>query len=125
MLGPQVLRTVVAILLVIEAVVFLYLGATWFPFYIAIAGVIGGLLFLRTRGWLWMVIAIIAVGGAILFVVPGGFLIAIGGCGFVNSSCSNDTFLRGVAAFAVAAAVNITAAALIVRTAPATRKPES
>jgi hypothetical protein len=122
---PTVVRAVVAILLGIEAAVFLYVGATWFPFYIAIAALIGGLLFVRTRGWVWMVMAPLAVICATLFVIPGGFLIAIGACGFLNSSCSNDEFLRGVAAFAAAAIVNIVAAALIVRTPPTPSKPLS
>jgi hypothetical protein len=111
-------RTVVAILLAIEAAVLFYRGATWIVPYPIIAAIAAGLIYPRFHRWLRIAIAVLAIGYAILFVFPGGVWMLFGSCGgIMGSTCSNEEFLSGVAAFVVGVILNFVAAFMLARTA--------
>jgi hypothetical protein len=113
--GLTPLRTIVAILFVIEAVVLWQQGATAILPYLLMVPTLVGLVFPAMRGMTRFIICALAVAYAALFIFPGSILMAIGACGFLNSSCSDAAFTQGIAVFCVAAALNVLAAVLVVR----------
>lgn len=123
MAKPALLRTIVAILFVIEAVVLWQQGATALLPYLLMVPTLAGLAAPAMRGKARFIVCAFAVAYAVLFIFPGSILMAIGACGFLNSTCSDDEFTQGIAAFCVAAALNIVAAVLVIKRPPAI-KPE-
>ncbi len=111
----KVFRAVVAILLGIEAAALLHYGATWFPAYIVLAVIVAGLVIPNLRPWPRTIVALVAVSWAFLFVFPGGYVMAVGMCGFMNSVCSTWDGAMAIASFAVAIVVNVAAGVLLVR----------
>jgi len=109
------LRTVVAILLVIEAVVLWRQGATALLPYLLMVPTLAGLVAPAMRGKARFIVCAFAVAYAVLFIFPGSILMAIGACGFLNSTCSDAVFTQGIAAFCVAAGLNIVAAVLVIK----------
>lgn len=100
----------------VEAAVLFYSGLTWIVPYPAMLVVVIALPFPAITGWPKGVLALIAAGFAALFIMPGSVLVLLGSCGSVMAShCSNQEFLSGVAAYAVASALNVFAAVLIAR----------
>jgi hypothetical protein len=74
-----------------------------------------GLIFPAIRSKARFIVCAFSAAYAVLFIFPGSILMAIGACGFLNSTCSNAEFIQGIAAFCVAAALNIVAALLVIR----------
>jgi hypothetical protein len=113
---PRLIRTVVATLLVIEAAVLFYSGVTWIVPYPVMLIIAIGLFLPGIAGWPKAAFAVIAAAFAVLFIFPGSIFALLGSCGgMMNSGCSNEEFLLGVAAYAMASALNIVAAVLIAK----------
>jgi hypothetical protein len=109
-------RFVVAALLLIEAAVLFAYGVTWPVPYPFILTTVIGLMAPGASGWVRKLFIAVAVAYAGLFILPGGIFALLGSCGgMMNSSCSNQEFMMGVAGYAIAAIVNIIAAALILK----------
>lgn len=119
------IRTVVAILLVIEAAVLFFYGATWIVPHIVVLTIAAGLLFPAITGAWRIALAVVAGGYAALFVFPGSMWLMMGACGgTLGSTCSSGAFYLGVAGYVAAAAVNIAAVAvLLARTTAPTPPP--
>lgn len=115
MAGATLLRTIVAILFVIEAVVLWQQGATAGLPYLLMIPTLVGLVVPALHGKVRVIVCALAVVYAVLFIFPGSVLMAIGACGFLNSSCSDAEFTLGIATFCAAAVLNIVAAVLIIR----------
>jgi hypothetical protein len=108
------LRITVALLLGIEAGVFLYSGATWIVPHVVLAVIAAGLVIPHQPRWLRIATALIASIYAIGFVFPGSLWMAFGACGITSAGCP-QSFWVGVAAFAVGAAANFVAAFLLLK----------
>jgi hypothetical protein len=115
MLHPR--PRLVAALLVVEGAVMSWQGVSWPAPYIPLAIiVIGVLLAPHLKGIARAVLITIACAYAALFIFPGSIWALLGSCGgIMGSICSDGEFLAGIALYALAAAVNVIAAVLIVK----------
>jgi uncharacterized membrane protein len=122
-MAPRPLVIFVAVLMVVEGAVMAWQGVSWPVPYAPLAVVVIGLLFPSITGfWRTAIIAIACLYAAV-FVFPGSIWALFGSCGgIMGSTCSNAEFLGGVAAYALAAAVNVVAAVLIVKSGHRTMK---